>query len=58
MEFSIILKTKVFFGKVEGIKDLVTFETKKISEIQSAFIVAVEDYLELTKEIEVLKKGC
>jgi predicted HicB family RNase H-like nuclease len=41
---------RVFFGKIEGIDDLVTFEGKTVEEIQRAFKEAVEDYLELCKE--------
>jgi predicted HicB family RNase H-like nuclease len=40
----------VFFGKVEGVRDLVTFEGKDVDELTSAFRGAVEDYLVLCSE--------
>lgn len=33
-----------FFGKIEGIDDLVTFEGRSVDEIKRAFHEAVEDY--------------
>ena len=41
----------VFFGKISGINDLVTFEGTSVAEIKSAFTEAVDDYLETCKEI-------
>ncbi len=41
---------QVFFGKIEGIDDLVTFEGTTVSEINKSFKEAVEDYIELCKE--------
>lgn len=35
----------VLFGKIEGINALVTFEAENVSELQSAFEEAVDDYL-------------
>ena len=40
----------VFFGKIEGINDLVTFEGNTVEEIIKAFQEAVEDYIQLCKE--------
>ena len=40
----------VFFGKIEGINDLITFEGETVSKLKKAFKEAVEDYLELCKE--------
>jgi predicted HicB family RNase H-like nuclease len=40
---------KTFFGKIEGINDLVTFEGKSVSELIKAFHEAVDDYLVLCK---------
>jgi len=37
----------VFFGKIEGINDLVTFEGETVNKLKRAFKDAVEDYLEL-----------
>jgi len=39
--------TGVFFGKIECIDDLVTFEGESIREIQDAFENAVDDYLDI-----------
>ncbi len=39
-----------FFGKIEGINDLVTFEGSSVKELKKAFRQAVDDYLELCKE--------
>ena len=36
-----------FFGKIEGIDDLITFEGRNVSELRKAFQEAVEDYTEL-----------
>lgn len=41
---------EVFFGKIEGINDLITFEGETVSKLKKAFKEAVEDYLELCKE--------
>jgi predicted HicB family RNase H-like nuclease len=40
---------ETFFGKIEGIEDLVTFEGKTVNEIKIAFKEAVDDYLDLCK---------
>lgn len=42
---------EVFHGKIEGIKDLVTFEGQSVAELTKAFHEAVDDYLELCKEV-------
>jgi predicted HicB family RNase H-like nuclease len=49
--FNYIEEEDILHGKIEGIKDLVTFEGKSIEEIKNAFYEAVNDYLELCKEI-------
>lgn len=41
---------KVFYGKIEGINDLVLFEGQSVNELIKAFHEAVNDYLELCKE--------
>jgi len=38
---------EVFFGKIEGIDDLVSFEGKSVVELKTAFEEAVDDYIEL-----------
>jgi len=40
----------VFHGKIEGIRDLVTFEGQSVMELVEAFHEAVDDYLELCAE--------
>ena len=42
---------KVFFGKLEGINDLVTFEGNNVRALENSFIDAVEDYLETCKKL-------
>ena len=41
---------EVFFGKIEGISDLVTFEGTTVEEINNAFREAVDDYIDICKE--------
>ena len=38
---------EVFYGKIEGVDDLISFEGKTVKELKQAFIEAVEDYEEL-----------
>lgn len=38
-------------GKIEGINDLVTFESEDSSRIEAEFHAAVDDYLDFCKEI-------
>lgn len=40
----------VFFGKIEGINDLISFEGESVEELNQAFQDAVEDYLEICRE--------
>ena len=40
-------KDDCFFGKIEGIDDLVTFEGQDVKAIKKSFREAVEDYIEL-----------
>ena len=51
----------ILFGKIEGIADLVTFESESAAEIEKEFREAVDDYLEtcraLGKEPEKTYKG-
>lgn len=39
-----------FFGKLEGIDDLVTFEGRDVKELKNAFRGAVEDYLRVCRQ--------
>ena len=41
---------KVFFGQIEGIDDLVTYEGESVQELTSSFHEAVEDYLIFCEE--------
>ena len=47
----------VFFGKISGINDLITFEGSSVKELQKSFKEAVDDYTEIceAKQIPVLK---
>ncbi len=42
---------KVFFGKIVGIRDVVTFEGATVKELTKAFHESVNDYLETCKEM-------
>ena len=42
---------KVLYGKIEGIDDLVTFESESITDIEKEFHDAVDDYLAFCKEM-------
>lgn len=37
----------VFYGKIEGIDDLISFEGKSVEELKSSFIEAVEAYRDI-----------
>lgn len=41
----------LFFGKVAGIRSLVSYEGKDIDELTEDFKGAIDDYLNLCKEI-------
>jgi predicted HicB family RNase H-like nuclease len=41
---------EVFYGKIEGIEDLVSFEGTSVVELKKAFNEAVDDYLRLCEE--------
>lgn len=42
---------EVFLGKIEGINDLVTFEGENVKDLKNAFEEAVDDYIDLCKEV-------
>lgn len=42
---------EVFYGKIEGINDLVTFEGSSVDELKQSFEDSVDDYLETCKEL-------
>ncbi len=41
---------ETFFGKIEGIDDLVSFEGSSVVELKKAFEESVEDYLNICRE--------
>jgi predicted HicB family RNase H-like nuclease len=41
---------EIFFGKIEGIDDLVSFEGDNVKGIKKAFEEAVDDYIDLCKK--------
>ena len=41
---------EIFFGKIEGVDDLVSFEGSSVSELKQAFEEAVYDYIILCKD--------
>ncbi|HEY8897420.1 MAG TPA: hypothetical protein VIM79_21495 [Niastella sp.] len=44
-------REKVFYGKINGIEDLVNFEGATKGELNNAFIEAVDDYIDTCKQI-------
>ncbi|NGX34538.1 MAG: hypothetical protein K1060chlam1_00891 [Candidatus Anoxychlamydiales bacterium] len=43
-------KAKIFHGHVIGIKDVITFQGKNVSELEKAFKDSVNDYLDFCKK--------
>ncbi len=43
------MNDEVFYGKLVGIDDLVTFEGSSVDGLKKSFKEAVEDYIELCK---------
>lgn len=41
----------VFYGKVEYIRSLITFEGTDVASLESVFVEAVDDYLETCQEL-------
>jgi predicted HicB family RNase H-like nuclease len=39
---------EMFFGKIEGIDDLVSFEGSSVLELKKGFEEAVEDYIDIS----------
>jgi len=44
------MEDMVFYGKIEGINDLITFEGKSVDELVMAFQESVEDYITICRE--------
>ena len=42
---------ELFFGRIEGVDDLITFEGESVKDLKAAFEEAVDDYLELCQSI-------
>lgn len=42
---------EVFYGKILGINDLITFEGNSVKDLKKAFKEAVDDYLETCKQL-------
>lgn len=49
IEFSV--EDNILYGKIEGIRDLVTFESPSAEEIENEFHAAVDDYLDFCKQL-------
>lgn len=47
-------KDEVFFGKILGISDLVTFEGTSVKQLNISFQEAVEDYIILCQEVGIV----
>ena len=45
------LNDKVIYGKIEGIKDLVNFESETLEGFEEEFHLAVDDYLQLCEQV-------
>lgn len=42
---------EVFFGKITGIRDVVTFEGDSVTKLKKAFKEAVDDYITTSKQL-------
>ncbi len=43
---------KIYYGKIEGIKDLVDYHAESLDNIEEAFKKCVDEYIAFCKEIE------
>jgi len=41
---------EVFFGRIEGIEDLISFEGQSVTELKKSFEESVDDYIDICKE--------
>ena len=46
---------ETFFGKLEGVNDLITFEGSSVKELKKSFIEAVKDYKALCEQTRIYK---
>jgi predicted HicB family RNase H-like nuclease len=44
-------KDLIFYGTIEGINDLVTFEGETVKKLKKAFEESVDDYIDLCNEV-------
>ena len=51
---SFSVEDEVFYGKIEHINDLITFESDNARDLKKAFEEAVDDYLEVCSQKGVL----
>ena len=45
-----VAEDELFYGRVEGINDLVTFEGESVQTLKKSFQEAVDDYIQLCQE--------
>ncbi|MEQ2580186.1 type II toxin-antitoxin system HicB family antitoxin [Hominiventricola aquisgranensis] len=45
------LEEGIVYGKIEGIRDLVNFESETLEDFEKEFHLAVDDYIEFCKEV-------
>lgn len=45
---------ELFYGKIEGIKSLISYEGEDVKSLKKAFEESVEDYLEICKEKSII----
>lgn len=46
------MEDEIFFGKILGINDLVTFEGQSVKELKKSFKEAIQDYLETCEKLK------
>ena len=42
---------EIFFGRLAGIRDIISFHTHNVAELKAAFHEAVDDYIEMCAKI-------
>lgn len=45
------IEDNILYGEIEGLNDVVTFEFERLSEAKEKFCEALDDYLDMCKEI-------
>ncbi len=43
----------LWYGKIEGIRDLVTYESDSVIDIKEEFVIAVDDWIETRKQLGI-----